>query len=898
MRWLHACIAGWQRFLALFGRRRRDRDLRDEIDFHLSMRRQDFERAGHAPADATLAARRHFGNVAVIKERTEDMWRFPSFESFVQDIRFSLRSLIKSPGFSVVAILILAIGVGANTAMFSLVDAMLLRGLPYAEPDRLVLLIGNVERATAVERRGNSVPDHRDWRAKATHFSDMAAYSTLSMTLSGTDEAERIPIEAVSASYFSLLGVSAPYGRTFQATEDEVPNRDYVAVLSDALWRRRFGADPAIVNKTIQMSGRTYTVIGIMPPGFTGITDTAQLWVPFALAGWPDNRGSRGFQTLARLKPEATIDQARAELGVISSQLATAYPDTNARRGVEVSPLQVETVGQLQPIVLTLMAAVSFVLLIACANVANLLIGRSEARQKEIAVRSALGAGQARLVRQLITESCVLTLLGAAAGLALAYTLVNSLTAASPIQIPTFIQPTLNVPVLLFTFGVALVAGILLGLAPAMHARLARLTDALKETSRGGSGGLRSQRIRSALVVAEVALAIVLFIGAGLMIRSTQKLAAIDPGFDPSGLLTVSVSVPRQPAPPGPTAPPAPGQPAPPPPPFVLSGRDLLERVGAVAGVASVSLASDVPLAGGGSAVFYAAEGDTTTDAQTVPRAFVHRVSPNFFSTMGMAFKSGRTFEPAEMTAASTAVIVSEAVVNRFWPGQDPLGKRIKIGGVTSQNPWLTIVGVVPETKYRALPANPTADPDLYFPALDRSPQPIVIRTSVPPASVLPAVRTAIMRGQPAVAVFATSTMEELVATQTSASRFTMWVLGLFAATALILSAIGIYGVMSYLVTQRTREFGIRFALGASRREIVGVVLRQGVVLIATGAVIGIGATIALSRVFSGVLYEVTPIDPSSAIAIALLVGAAVLACVIPALRATRVDPANALRSA
>jgi predicted permease len=898
MKVLHDLIGFWHRLTALAGRRRKHRDLRDEIDFHLAMRQREFERAGISPAAARLAARRQFGNTTVFKERTDDMWRFPSFDSFVQDVRYAFRSLVRAPGFSVVAILVLAIGVGANTAMFSLVDAMLLRGLPYADSDRLMVLIGNVERTAGVERRGNSLPDHRDWRARTTRFDDLAAYDTLSMTLFGTDgiaEPERIPIEAVSAPYFSLLGVSPVHGRTFRPEEDAVPNRDFVAVLSDSLWRRRFAGDPSIVDKTILLSGRTYTVAGIMPPGFTGVTDTAQLWIPFALAGYSETRSARGFQTLGRLKPGATMEEAQTELSAISQQLAAAYPESNAKRGVEVTPLQTLTVGQLQPIVLALMAAVSFVLLIACANVANLLIGRSEARQKEIAVRTALGAGQARLVRQLITESCVLTFTGAAAGLGLAYALVKSVTAASPVQFPSFVQPSLNVPVLLFTIGVAVIAGILLGLAPAMHARLARLTDALKESTRGGSGGVRAQRLRGLLVVAEVALAIVLFIGAGLMIRSSQKLAAIDPGFETSDLLTLTVSVPRQPAPANPPV--APGQPAPPPPPFLMSGRELIERVAAVPGVTSVALASDVPLTGTGQATFYSAEGDATTDAQTVPRAYVHRVSPSFFDTVRMPIKAGRTFIDSEATAASSAVIVSESVVTRFWPNQNPIGKRIKLGALDSKNPWLSIVGVVAETKYRALPANPTADPDFYFPALDRSPQPILVRTSVPPASLLPAVRAAVTRGQSSVAVFATSTMAELVATQTSAARFTMWVLGLFAMTALILSAIGIYGVMSYLVTQRTREFGIRLALGASRKEIVGVVLRHGTKLIALGAIIGIGVTLGLSRLLDALLYDVTPVDVSSALAIVLLVGTAVLACVIPALRATRVDPAVTLRS-
>jgi putative ABC transport system permease protein len=897
MKLLHDVIGLWHRLAAFSGRRRRDQDLHDELAFHLAMRQAEHERAGTPPADAARAARRQFGNVAALKEQTGEMWKFPSFESLMQDVRYAFRSLLKAPGFSVVAILVLAIGIGANTAMFSLVDAMLLRGLPYRHADRLVVLIGNVQRAT-VERRGNSLPDHLDWRSKATLFDDMAAYMTMTLTLSGIDEPERIAVEAVSAPYFSVLGMSPIHGRTFRAEEDAVPNRDFVAVLSDRLWRRRFGADPSIVNRTIQLGPRTYTVLGIMPPGFTGVSDTAQLWIPFALGGYPpDDRGSRGFQTLARLKSGATIDQARAELNVISAQLSAAYRDTNDKRAVEMSPLAVETFGQLKPIVLTLMAAVSFVLLIACANVANLLIGRSDARQKEIAVRTALGAGQARLFRQLITESCVLTLVGAAVGLGLASVMVNGLTAASPVQFPTFVQPGLNMPVLAFTIGIALLCGVLLGLAPAMHSRVSRLTDALKDSARGSSG-VRSQRLRGGLVIAEVALAIVLFVGAGLMIRSGQKLAAIDPGFDPSGVLTVNVSIPRQPAPPvapGPPAAAVPGQPAPPP--FVLSGLELLARVRAVPGVISVSLVSDVPLSGNSSAIFYSAEGDTTADAQTQPRAYWHRVSPEFFATLHLPLSAGRTFLGTDATPDSPAVIVSDRVTRRFWPSQDPIGKRIKRGAPDSPNPWLTIVGTVGETKYRALPSNPTADPDLYFPALDRSPQPVLIRTSVTPSSVTSAVRAAIRSGQPSVVVFGEMTMVALVESQTSASRFTTWILGLFATTALVLSVIGIYGVMSYLVAQRTREFGIRLALGATRADLVRVVLRHGTTLIAFGAVIGIAATAGLYRLFSSLLYEVTAVDVSSGLAILVLVGAAVLACIVPAIRATRVDPVIALRN-
>jgi putative ABC transport system permease protein len=810
----------------------------------------------------------------------------------VRDLRYALRTLRRAPAFTLVAVLVLAIGIGATTAMFSLVDAMLVRGLPYPKADRLVVLIGNVQRAAGVERRGNSYPDHVDWRARATSFDDMAAYTTLNTTLQGSDEPERIPSEAVSAPYFSLLGVSPTHGRVFRPEEDAVPNRDAVTILGDGLWHHRFGADPSIVGRTIQLGTRAYTVVGIMPAGFTGVSDTAQLWIPFAMSGTPiDNRGSRGFQTLARLKEGATIAAARAELDTISRQLAAAYPQTNDKRGVEVSPLADYVLQQLRPIVVALMAAVSLVLLIACANVAGLLIGRAEARQREIAVRTALGAGPGRLLRQLITENCLLAMLGAFTGMAIAQISLPSLVAASPIAFPTFVRPQLSLTVLAFGIAIALVSGVLLGIAPMMHTRLPRLGDALKTSSRGGSSGLRSQRFRSALVIVEVALAVVLLAGAGLMIRSIQKLAAIDPGFEAANVLMVNATIPRQT-----TLPATPGGPAAPPVPFVTSHTDLLERLRAVPGVEAASLASDLPF-GGASAVFYSAEGDATVAAETMPRAYIHRVTPEFFATLRIRLEAGRTFLPAEEKPDSPAVIVSHNVTRRFWPNQDPIGKRIKLGAPGSQNPWMTIVGVVDEVKYRGLPENPTGDPDLYLPYIDRATQGVVVRTRVEPSSLASAVRAAIRDGNASIVTFNASTLADVVAQQSSASRFTSWLLTVFAATALVLSVVGLYGIMSYLVAQRTREFGIRLALGASRAEIVRRVLRDGTWRVAIGAAIGLAATTGLARLLAGLVYGVGTFDISSLLAVATLVVVAIAACGIPAVRATRVDPAIALRS-
>jgi putative ABC transport system permease protein len=546
---------------------------------------------------------------------------------------------------------------------------------------------------------------------------------------------------------------------------------------------------------------------------------------------------------------------------------------------------------QLRPIVVALMAAVSLVLLIACANVAGLLISRSDVRQREIAVRTALGAGPGRLLRQLITESCVLAMLGALAGMAVARISLPSLIAASPIAFPTFVRPQLSLSVLAFGIVIALLSGVLLGLAPMMHARLPRLSDALKTSARGGSSGMRSQRLRSALVIGEVALAVLLLAGAGLMIRSIQKLAAIDPGFEAANVLMVNATIPRQTAPPA-----APGTAAAAPDPFVSSHADLLDRIRAVPGVEAVSLASDLPF-GGSSAIFYSAEGDAIVAAETMPRAYIHRVTPEFFATLRIRLEAGRTFLPSEERADSQAVVVSHNVTRRFWPNQDPIGKRIKFGAPGSQNPWLTIVGVADEVKYRGLPENPTQDPDLYLPYVDRATQGVIVRTRVEPSSLASPVRAAIRDGNASILTFNAQTLAEVVAQQSSASRFTSWLLSVFAATALVLSVVGLYGVMSYLVAQRTREFGIRLALGASRVEIVSRVLRDGMWRVAIGAVIGLAATTGLARVLAGLVYSVGTFDISSLLAVVMLVVAAIAACGVPAVRATRVDPAIALRS-
>jgi predicted permease len=809
------------------------------------------------------------------------------------DVRHAARSLLRSPGFAAVAILALAVGIGGNTAIFSVVDATRVQAVPYEDPDRLVNLMGNVDRGT-IERRGASYPDFLDWRAQATRsFEDLAAVDAQLLTLSGTDEPERIQTEFVSASYFSLLGATPALGRTFRADEDQVSKPQRVIVLSDGLWRRRFAADPQVIGRVVTLNAEPFTVVGVMPAGFFGIENDAQLWVPFgrwAPAAAMASRGDRGFDVLGRLRPGVTIEAAQSEVNTVAARLARDYPATNEARGIEVSPLVSELFGELRLATRLLMGAIALVLVIVCANVANLLIARSEVRRREIALRMAIGAGRARLLQQLVTESCVLTGLGAAAGLVIAEATVRLLVAQSPVTFPLIFTPGVDARAAVFTIAVSLLCGIGVGTAPWWQIRVADLSARLKESSRG-SDGRRSQRLRSALVVSEVALALVLMVGASLMIQSVRRVAAVDPGFDPESLLTVHISVPRVSLPP-PSGPPA-GQPPSPP---VVTWRELLERLGAIAGVGAVALGNDVPLDGGVGANFLSIEGQGTFTAQNRPRVYTHRVSPGFFSTLRIPFVTGRTFLDGEISPTPAAVVVSERLATRYWPGQDPIGKRVKFGTIESSNPWMSIVGVVREIRYRRIAGEPDRDPDLYLPFADRNNQiALAIRTTVPPTSVIAPVRAAIRAANASIPVYGVAAMDEQIRRQSSFSRFITWVMGVFAGIALWLCALGIYGVMSYAVTQRTREIGIRLALGAQPREVLETIVGAGVRLIIVGFAVGGVAAIALRRVMSAQLFDVPLTDPAAALAVVLFAVVGLAACVVPGLRATRLDPVRAL---
>ncbi|HUE04095.1 MAG TPA: ABC transporter permease [Bryobacteraceae bacterium] len=848
----------------------------DEIESHIGLLAERFAAQGMTRAEALAAARRQFGNLTALQEARNDMRKSRWLETLWQDLRYGGRVLRKNKGFAAVAILTLAMGIGANTAIFSIVNAAIWRPMPYPDPGQLMVLWGNVKRVR-VERRGASYPDYRDWRDQSQSFATMAAFDDAQFALTGIDNPERIPGEHVSQPYFALLGIQLALGRTFTAEEDRLPQRDAVVVLSDGLWRRRFGADPGIVGRSIQLDGRAYRVVGVAPAGFHGISDAAELWVPYAMSGSAEDlneRGSRGFLVLARLRRGVPRARAQAEMDAISQRLARAYPATNEARGVEVSPLDEETFGSLRKPLLVLLAAVGFVLLIAATNVANLLLARSDARQHEMAMRAALGGSRGRLMRQLLAEGAVLVACGCAAGLALAYFGIPALMAASPLQLPSFFHPTIDGRVGLFTILVCGVVTLALGLAPAVHVAGAGLEERLKRSVGRSTGSRGGSRLRDALVVVEVSISLLLLIAAGLMIRSLGRLAALDPGYDPTHVIHLRVSLPER----------------------QLAG-GILSRVAGLPAVESASIASDAPLTGE-SAVFYTAEGQPPVDAHNRPRAYFHRVSPDFFHTLHTRLLAGRSFSPDEVARKANVAIVTENLVRRFWPGQDPIGKRIKQGPAGSSAQWLTIIGVVVEMRYRGLPRNPTADPDLFQVFNERAQDfSVLVRTSVEPAAMLTTIRTALKQAEPSILIYNAGTLEELIGQETARPRFIGWLMGIFAGIALVLATIGIYGVISYGVQRRTREIGLRMALGADGGQVLRMVVGRGIVLVVLGILAGTAAALVLTRMMATVVYGVSATDPLTFVAAAVVLSAAaVMACIVPAARASRIDPVVALR--
>ena len=808
-------------------------------------------------------------------------------EALWQDLRYGIRMLAKSPGFTAVAVIALALGIGANTAIFSVVNAVLIRSLPFRNPEQLVMVW---EKNRPRNRAQNviSAANYLDWRDQNTVFEQMSGVFDYRANLTGVDDPEELPTQVVEANFFDLLGVNASLGRTFVA-EEGVAGHDNVVVLGQSLWKRRFGGDPAMIGKTIKLSGQDFTVIGIAPPDFQFLIKSgsltgkqAELWMPMTFS--PNSRVRRGrFMTaVARIKPGVTLAEAQTEMDGIAANLEKQYVDFNSGWGVNLVPLRTQLVGPIRPALLVLLGAVAFVLLIACANVANLLLARAATRQREIAIRTALGAGRWRVVRQLLTEATVLAALGGAFGLLLAMWGVDLLLALTPKDLLGLRDVGVDYRVLGFTFGVSVLTGVLFGLAPALEASRPNLNESLKEGGRGAVTGGRNHRLRDMFVVAEIALALVLLIGSGLMIRSFARLQSVDPGFDAKNLLTVRVLLPRLRY----------GE----DPPCKAFFKQLTERVQALPGVRSAGTVSYLPITSGGAATIFDIEGRPPLPPGEELVGDVRVVDGGYFGTMGIPLLQGRTFNERELTDESHVVVINETMARDYFPGEDPIGKRVTIS-MKDENVPSEIIGVVRDARYIGL--DTAVRPMTYwpYPELVYSGMTLVVRTEGEPLALAESVRRevlAIDKDQPVADV---RTMESWVSDSVSRTRFSAMLLGIFAGVALLLAAVGIFGVMSYAVSERTHEIGVRMALGARTSDVLALVVRQGMVLALVGVGIGLGAAFGLTRVMVSLLFGISATDPITFAAIPVLLAlVALLACYLPARRAARVDPMIALR--
>jgi len=803
-------------------------------------------------------------------------------DTLLQDLRYAARALLKSPGFTATAVLTLMLGIGANTAIFSVVDSVLLRSLPYREPERLVMLWENHPQEGA-PRNPFAPANFADLSAQTGSFERIGAiypYSTVNLT--GAGEPEQLRLLRVSGDLFPTLGVAARLGRTL-GPEDDRPGGPNLVVISDGFWRSRFGGDPAAVGRSVTLGGEPYTIVGVMPPGFALPTWSGDLIAPLGLdAQTAQLRAVRFLTLVGRLKPGVSLPRVNAELATIAGRIAAAHPETNAGVGVTVLPVTQAVVGDVRPALLVLFGAVAFVLLIACANVANLLLARAAGRGREMAVRVALGAARMRLVRQLLTESVLLAALGALGGFVLAAWGIDWLRHLGAVDVPRIADTSLRWPVLLFTAGAALLTGVAVGIVPAVHAMQPRLTGALSESGRGAAGGRERRRARAALLVSQVALALVLLVGAGLMLRTTRRLLGVDPGVQVDRAVTLGVRV---------------GGPRYRDPLATIGFYDrLTEQLAALPGVRAVGAISVLPFGGSGPTTGLRFEA-RPPEAGPPPEAEYRSVTPGYFAAMGIPQLAGRAFEPRDRSDSTLPTLVSETFAQRYYAGDTPLGKRVRLGP-NPEAPWRTIVGVVGDVRDHGLGAPPRPDVYVLFSQSPSAAMSLVLRTAGDPATAVAPARTVIRSLDPDVPISGVVTLRQLVGGSVAQTRYAGTLLGGFAALALAIAVVGIYGVMSYLVTQRARELGVRIALGARPTDILRLVLREGMQLGILGAAVGLVVAFGATRAMVGLLYDVSPADPLTYTGVTLLlIVVLVVACYIPARRAGRVDPMEALRT-
>jgi len=886
-------VPKWRRYIRFWENDPRA-DADDELRFHIDSRVAEFRSLGMTADEAEAEAMRRFGDLErargrlqeIVQLQERDRRRADMWDALGQDLRYAARALRRNPGFTLIAVLTLALGIGANTAIFSVINGVLLRPLPYAAPDRLVRLF-TAFRGSGEDRYALSQPEFMDYKGLSQVFENAAAFAGASITLTGDGEPERLRGIAATGDFFPVLGVEPLLGRNFEG-QDGRAGVERVVIVSHDLWQNRFGGERSLLGRDLQINGVSRRVIGILPPGVT--FNRAQVFIPHYIN--PDSltgRSSNYLSAAARLRPGVTVVQAQRELEALTrrtgEQFKQNYPSSMGYSATVVS-MHEELIGDIKLPLLILLGAVGLVLLIACANVANLLLARGEARQQEIAVRLALGAGGRRILRQLLTESTVLALLGAAGGTLLAWWGMKALLSVNPEAIPRFQEIRLDVTVGVVTLVLAMVTGMLFGLAPALQLVRTELQSTLKEGGRGGSGAGQRQRLGRTLVMAEVALAVVVVIGAALLLKSFRELRGSDPGFRADHVLAVDLSVPVARYDNAATT---------------SFYQRLVEQMRALPGVRMVAAASDIPPVAGGNNWDIQIDGRSLAPGATAPSPNVRAVTRDYFRTMSIAITAGRGFGSEDHAASSPVGILNETSARAWWPNADPIGQRIRFD---TQLPWVTIVGVARDAKSNGV--REPAPPELFVlheqlpvsgGATDRSMY-VLLKTTVDPMTLSSPARGVVRQLDPQLAITGIRSMEQMLDFSVAQQRFMMLLLGVFGIVALMLAAIGIYGIMSYAVKRRTREIGIRMALGGAPRDVLLLVVGQGMKLAVAGLLLGIGAALSTMHFMAALLFGVRPTDPVTFVSMGLLlIGVALVACWLPARRAVRTDPTAALRT-
>ena len=870
----------FRRWRALTHKEELDQELEEEMQFHLDHEIEQNIKSGMSPGDARLAALKSFNRVDQSKEECRDARGVSVVENIVRDVSYSSRILLKNYAFTIVVILTLALGIGANTAIFSFANGILLRPLPYPDSDRLAA-INETALKRGFESMSVSYPNYLDWKEQNTVFESMGTYfgGSARFALSGAGEPISIRGARISHGVLETLRVSPQLGRPFTANEDR-PEEDGVVILGYELWQKNYGGDPNIVGQKIVLSNRPRTVVGVMPCGFR-FPEIAELWVPLALTTQTFTRTDHGLSTVARLKDGVSVDEAQAEMHNIAARIEQQNPVTNEGLGVKVTSLHDNLTGDYREALLILLGVVGCVLLVACVNVANLMLARATARQKEFALRAALGAGRWRIVRQLLVESLLLALVGGALGFALSIWALRVLLTSIPIQLPFWMNFSVDLRVLGFTIVITVLTGLLFGVAPALQTSRVDLNDTLKEGGRGTVGG--RGRSRSLLVVTEIALSLVLLVGAGLMIQSFLRLRRVNVGLDPTNIAVTSFHLPtekyreREPR--------------------AAFYKQLLERVRTLPGVQTASATATIPLSGGNWGRSLTVDGYPVLAVGQAPMIQHTVVTPDYFRTMGIPLLSGRDFTDADAKGSQLVTIIDERLARKYWPNQSAIGKRVRFGPPEDNEPWHTIVGVVGTVRHQRMQEDTAESVYLPHAQIPVNGMALVTRTTSEPKDLVAAIRREAAQLDSDLPVSKVTTMKEVIDESIWQPRLYATLFGVFAGGALLLALIGIYGVMAFLVQTRTHEIGVRMALGATARDVFKLIVGRGMKLTAIGVLIGIGGAIAVTRLMHSLLFNTSATDPLVFILISgLLAVAAFLACYIPARRAAKVDPLVALR--